>query len=540
MKKFSITLFYLLRIADSIRKITAFRCQPSHKMVRELATLAMLLSALPSFAQPQPVAGARASYVEIGGLQSSASRTPFWLQANQFGTVPRTGSAVSIRGATHKTWKLGRNDDVTRWRPEHKPNPPPKFQASLGAEFVGNFGNSQTTILLPQLYGAVSYGQFEVAVGRRKQWVGLADSTLGTGSYIWSGNAMPVPMVQIGFTHFTDVPLTGHWLAILATYADGWFEQNRQITSELKLHQKQLYGRLGKPGGHLKFYAGFNHQVQWGGKSPYQTIKGQMPKGFNNYLRVITGTPSNKRLDSATTTSFDNENRLGNHLGTIDLAMEIDGKRAAWFFYRQSIYEDGSLYYLDNIVDGLNGIRVRRKNYRPRAGFSIREIVVEGLYTVSQGGAEFENTLARGRDNYFNNAQVRDGWSYYDRTIGTPFIPPTTDTEWKFPRYADSFTSDSRVWVAHVGMRGTVFKRIEWNTRLSYSANQGVYDLPFRQVAYQFSGVLGLQWHTSLLDGLIVKGAFAVDRGDLYPNNIGGTLSFRKNLTFQTKPASLR
>lgn len=513
---------------------------PPHGFSYILTLFFLHLLTTSGYSQTEKVADARDSYVEIGGLQSSIARTPFWLQANQFGTVPRTGSALTLRGALHQSWRLGSKDDVMRWRLEHTPNPPPLWRASLGAEFVGNFGMSRTSLLLPQIYGGISYGQFEVSVGRRKQWVGLADSTLGTGSYVWSGNAMPIPRVQFGFTRFTTVPLTGQWLAIMATYADGWFESNRAVTSELKLHQKQLYGRLGKPGSRVKLYAGFNHQVQWGGRSPYETVNGQMPKGFKNYLRVITGTPSDKRLDSTTTTSFDNENRVGNHLGTIDLALEIDGKYANWFIYRQSIYEDGSLYYLDNIVDGLNGIRIRRKNYRPRAGFSLREVVVEGLYTMSQGGSGFANTLKRGRDNYFNNAQVRDGWSYYDRTIGTPFIPPTTDTEWKFPRYADSFTSNGRVWVAHLGMRGMVFNRIEWNTRLSYSANVGVYDLPFDQTAYQFSGVLGLQWYTSLLDGLVVKGAFAVDRGDLYPNNIGGTLSFRKNLTLQAKSSPLR
>lgn len=503
-------------------------------------TLAIFFSVLSASAQPEPVSGARASYVEIGGLQSSEARTPFWLQANQFGTVPRTGSALTLRGAAHHSWRLGRQDDITRWRLQHTPHPAPQWRASLGAEFVGNLGKEETAILLPQIYGAISYGQFEVSVGRRKQWMGLADSTLSSGSYVWSGNAMPIPQVQIGFTRFTTVPFTGDWLAIMATYADGWFEPNRAVTSELKLHQKQFYGRIGRPGDKVKIYGGFNHQVQWGGKSPYQTINDQMPKGFANYLRVVTGTPSNKQLDSTTTTNFDNENRVGNHLGTIDLAVEIEGNSANWFFYRQSIYEDGSLYYLNNIADGLNGIRIRRKSYWPNAGFSIREIVVEGLYTVSQGGSEFENSLARGRDNYFNNAQVRDGWSYYDRTIGTPFIPPTTDTKWKYPNYADFFTSNNRVWAAHVGMRGTILKRFEWNTRLSYSANEGVYDQPFSEVAYQFSGLLGLQWHTSLLDGMIIKGALAVDRGDLYPNNIGGTLSFRKNVSFQGKTAALR
>ncbi len=533
----------LLLLLKDLESLNRFACpfqKPTLKLLCGLFVLGSLLSASPGFAQNKPAAQTNNYFVELGGLQATAGRTPFWLQANQFGIVPRSGSALTLRGAAIKDWRIGRTDAITRWRLERTPNPPPQWNATLGVEVVGNLGATQSNILLPQIYGAIRFGKFEVSVGRRREWVGLADSTLGTGSFIWSGNAMPVPRIQIGFTRFTPVPLTGGWVSILATYSDGRFERNRAVTSELLLHQKQLYGRLGRPNSLIKLYGGFNHQVQWGGKSPYQTINNQMPKGLDNYLRVVTGQASDKQLDTATTTAFDNENRVGNHLGTIDLALEVNGKRTNWLFYRQSIYEDGSLYYLNNIIDGLHGIRFRRKNHRPGAVFSLREIVVEGLYTLSQGGTAFENTVFRGRDNYFNNVQVRDGWSYYDRTIGTPFIPPTTDTEWKYPRYADFFTSNSRVWVAHLGMRGTVLDRVAWSTRLSYSANEGVYDLAFPETAYQFSGVLGLQYQSTLLNGLIIKGALAVDRGDLYPDNIGGTLSFRKNLTPKAKASPLK
>ncbi len=401
------------------------------------------------------------------------------------------------------------------------------WQAEVGAEAVANLSSS-SQVFLPQAYGAIRYGNWELFAGRRKQWFGLADSTLGGGSYIWSGNALPIPRIQFGLTRFTAVPFTQGWFSVLGTYSDGWFENSRPVTSELKLHQKQLYGRLGKPGGKLKLYAGFNHQVQWGGKSPYETFDGQMPKGLKNYFYMIVG----QGRGAPNFTNFDSTNRVGNHLGTIDLAFEIKGANAEWFFYRQNIYEDGSLYYLTNIADGLNGVRIRRKSVAADSPFSIKEIVLEGLYTKSQGGAGFiiEEDKKRGRDNYFNHVQVRDGWSYFDRTIGTPFIPPTSETAWKFPNYADFFTSNSRVWVLHVGLSGSVFRRFDWVAKASFSSNGGTYDLPFpnRATIYQFSGLLGLQARTPWLGGTILKGSLATDQGGLYRNTTGVTLSLRK------------
>lgn len=469
------------------------------------------------------------NYLEIGGLVSSTDRTPFWLQANQFGTVPRSGSALTVRGGGARIWSWGQQDSISDWRLRHA-NPARMqyaWQAEAGAEVVANLG-SPTHLLLPQAYGAIRYGNWELFAGRRKQWFGLADSTLGTGSYIWSGNALPIPRIQIGLTRFTAVPFTQGWFSVLGSYSDGWFENSRPVTSELKLHQKQLYGRLGRPGGKLKVYAGFNHQVQWGGKSPYETIDGQMPKGLKNYLYMIVG----KGRAADDFTNFDSTNRIGNHLGTIDLAFEIDATKANWFFYRQSIYEDGSLYYLTNIVDGLNGVRIRRKNSLAGSAFSIREIVLEGLYTKSQGGSSFiiDQNKKRGRDNYFNHVQVRDGWSYFDRTIGTPFISPTSETIWKYPRYSDFFSSNSRVWVLHAGLSGTIFRKLNWVAKVSYSSNGGVYDQPFPDstTAYQFSGLFALQARTPWLGGMILKGSLATDQGGLYRNTTGVMFSLRK------------
>ena len=452
-----------------------------------------------------------ANYTELLWFGSSTERTPFWLQSNQFGIVPRTSPAGSIR--------VGIEQYFNMTEAQHSP-----WKVGFGAEAVANFSEGKK-ILFPQLHAAIRYKNWEIFVGRKKQWVGLADSTLGTGSYPWSTNAMPIPKIQLGTRGFVSVPFTQGWVSFNAFYSDGLMDKNRPVTTELKLHQKALYVRIGRAGSKVRLYGGFNHQVEWGGKTPHNTLDDQMPTGWKNYFNVITG-----KAHTNTPTVFDSTGRVGNHLGSIDLAAEFDFYDFAIFAYRQSLYEDGSLIWLGNIKDGLNGIRLRKKNTLGGM-FEIEEVVLEVLYTKDQGGptADWSSRKNRGKDDYFNNAQVRDGWSYYDRTIGTPFIPPTSDTKWKWPTYGNMHTSNNRVSVFHVGLKGTVLEQIEWSTKLSLSTNAGTYDLPFEGYPKQFSGLLALQSRVNFLGGVLIKASFAADVGDLYPKNYGFSLGIKKD-----------
>jgi hypothetical protein len=213
--------------------------------------------------------------------------------------------------------------------------------------------------------------------------------------------------------------------------------------------------------------------------------------------------------------------------------MEIETYGTSILLYKQFVYEDGSLFYLNTLNDGLYGARIKRKNSYG-ALFEINEAVLEMLYTKNQGGDDFEigNPNKRGHDNYFNNQQVRDGWGYFDRTIGTPFIPPTSQTRWKWPNYADNFTSNNRVMMFHLGLKGTLFRKIEWLGKFSFSENSGAYLEPFIGSPRQFSGMLMMQSKLDVLGGLTVKGAYAADIGDLYRKTYGFMLGVRKDFSF--------
>ncbi|MCF0061309.1 capsule assembly Wzi family protein [Dyadobacter sp. LJ419] len=477
----------------------------------------LLCISIAGFSQSEPAqvteyADSTQNFVEIAGFGSNNSHTPFWIQANQFGTVPLDVPAGSARVSLENYWSLS-----SSWR------------AGVGVEAVGIL-NEHNKILLPQLHATLKFKNWELFVGRKKQHIGLADSTLGTGSYAWSGNALPIPKISIGTSGFVAVPLTKGWISFNAFYSDGFFEKGRPATSGLKFHQKAFYARIGKVNSKLKLYGGFNHQVQWGGKSKFLVAEsGNLPDGLSNYINAVFGTIGGHGDD---VTHFDSTNRVGNHLGSLDVAIEVETYGTSIHLYRQFIYEDGSLFYFEGIFDGLNGLRIRRKNSYG-SNFEVTEGVLEFLYTKDQGGDQFEggNGKKRGNDNYFNNQQIRDGWSYYDRTIGTPFIPPTSQTSWKWPAY-NNFTSNNRVMVWHVGLKGTLFRNIQWHTKLSYSDNSGTYRARFLGSPKQFSGIIGAQTHVNALGGMTIKGSYASDMGDLYRKTQGFMLGIRKDFSF--------
>jgi hypothetical protein len=350
-----------------------------------------------------------------------------------------------------------------------------------------------------------------------------------------------MPKIQISLADYTPVGFTKGLVAFRGLYAHGWFGNKGPVTHSY-LHQKALYGRFGKPGWPVRFFAGFNHQVQWAGRSDVITdddvIKnGRFPSGFKNYLNAITGLSLAAKGDGGVdTTEYsknDRGNRVGNHLGTVDIGFEINAKSYNLLFYRQSIYEDGSLYYLTNIADGLNGMRFQNRKPAYRS-WHVETAVVEFLFTKSQGGSRFGDlNKERGADNYFNHSQYIDGWSYQGRTIGTPFITPAIDTDPALPRYytgnLPAFSNNNRVRVVHVGITGSFRQIYTFQLKSSLSDNYGTYNKPFPERIRQFSLLMSVSFPVAILKGMQGTVSVAADQGKLYTNSTGLYFSLRKN-----------
>lgn len=397
--------------------------------------------------------------VEVGTYLSTSGISPFWHRSNTYGTVPLSTPFTFTRIISTNKFdkKLKFKKKKSNWT------------MGYGLDVQINQGK-ETQILIPEAYLKANLSALEIYLGRRKEIVGLIDTTMSSGSYIWSGNSLPMPKVQIGVMNY--VPIIGKGVvSIKGAFANGWFDNDRQFTKNIKLHQKWIYTKIGKEAWKINFFFGFNHQVQWGGSSPFYSIDGKLPQSFRDYLSAVIGIRG-ARKDSLT--DYFDANRVGNHLGTVDCAISIKTSKFKILLYRQSIYEDGSLYYLTNITDGFNGISLKLLNKK-----IIKNICLEYLNTTSQGGDFFVLTdnYLRGRDNYMLNSQYQDGFMYKSNTIGTPFIQ-LSSLNWRNGKiYTDYFSNNNRVRVGFLSISGQI-SNISYLMKYSRSLNLGTYISP--------------------------------------------------------------
>jgi hypothetical protein len=447
--------------------------------------------------------------IELGAGITSGSYTPFWLRANQYGAVP----SKENYGMAAVSWSdFVQVNKRTSW--------------GFGVRALVNLTETKADVLLQEAYLKGKFGIFELQAGRKKQLQGLMDSTLSSGSYIWSGNALPMPMINLEVQDYWAPKFVRSIVGFKGNFAHGWFDNQRKDVADFYLHQKSFYGRLGKPNWLLKFYGGFNHQVQWGGTLKYtdpgnfSAKNGKIATGPKEYLYMITGQSMNVvGGDTAKYGLNDGWNRLGNHLGSVDMGMEVDWQKAKLFFYRQSVYEDGSLYYGNNISDGLHGIAFTRK-----ADQGIMKVVLEYLNTSSQGGTIFnDSNVLRGLDNYFNNGVYRDGWTYDGKGIGTPMM--TLDSETDLTSTSETYYDNNRVESYYVGVEAKLGENA-FLFRGSLTNAFGAYFSEIVPVKKQIS--VGLQWQRPIqvlgYDAQL-KASIGADRGQWKPDVIGGNVA---------------
>ncbi|GAB3938204.1 capsule assembly Wzi family protein [Larkinella terrae] len=458
------------------------------------------------------------SELELGGLGGSASQPPFWLRTNQYGIVPLQSPFGTLRGSIKRDYRTV-SDSVKQSR----------FDWGFGGYGVVNVGKTNQ-FLLPELYAKVRFGQLELWGGRRREVYGIGDTTLTSGFVAWSGNAMPIPKIQLHTPDYVPLNFLKKILAFRLGYAHGWF--NAPYIKGAFLHQKYLYGRFGKPHWKVKVYAGMNHQVQWGGHADYLigssvAVNGHLPSSFQDYLSLIFGLypkASNQQ------TGFDGENRIGNHIGSIDYGVEWTTSSLNTLLYYQHFYEDVSGIVHLNFPDGLWGLRIRNRSASTNARFRWNGAVVEWLPMTNQSGPIFDQTAQyQGADNYFNHGQYREGWSYFGRTIGTPFIAPRADYSAKVQEsIGGGFFPNNRVNVWYLGLEGILY-RVQLTARASYSRNYGTYIQPYHPRFEQFSASLAAQISIPRLAHTILSANLALDKGGLYANQTGAFVSVKKS-----------
>jgi hypothetical protein len=472
------------------------------------------------YAQTSPLSGLKADG-QIGGYFSSYEKAPFWLRTNQFGAVPSASPAGIIQASARRGYVFF---DSTA-------NKARKFDWSAAVNPLVTYAKAeQFKVILPEAYASVRFKNVELYLGRRREVMGLGDTTLSSGFYAGSGNALPIPKIQIGTVGFTPLKFTRNFVAIHAAFAHGWFGTN--YLDGVRLHQKFLYFRLGKPQKPVKLIFGLNHNVMWAGHAEYLKDQpdlaqnGSLPSSWKFFPNVVFAYTSKKWYNQAGYGAFDSY-RLGNHLGSYDVAVEAKVRGQELLIYHQHPFEDVSSMVFQNIPDGLYGISL--KPSASAGSFALIKLTIEFLTTKDQSGSEFyiQGSRYQGADNYFNHSQYTQGWSSWGRTIGTPFIIPAQDMDQSRlinPRYFPN----NRVNVWYLGAQGRAGRALLFTLRGSYSRNYGTPGANFDPVRGQFSGLLSGEYKFPFMKNTSAMLSLAMDRGTVFNNNSGGYLGLKK------------
>ena len=373
-------------------------------------------------------------YSVRGGLSfSSESESAFWLNKGKEGVAPNGGGAwMRVGSFGHHVRK--------------------KMQWDYGLEVAGN-----DKAWLHQYYAAWKWGRFRLQLGARslpKPYHGLSSSL---GSYLWSGNARPIPQLEWSFPDF--VYFWKGRLGLKLTWSDGIMLDENRRTKNPRILRRNLYLKV-VPSSQWNFTIGGEMVSMWGGEHPNLSLE----TGWEAYLRVLN-------FSSGTDTLNTNESRyvLGNHLGNLSFEVQHKSDDYVFSFYYLHPFEDHSgispglhssdrphltslkMWLPTNLGDGIFGLSGEVYSWN-----TIRAISVEVFNFTSHGGAQHPH----GIDNYFKHAIYGSGWTYHGQTVGIPFIT----------------TANNILWGIHLGLSGVLFRgKASYKLKTSFSINHGVW-----------------------------------------------------------------
>lgn len=434
--------------------------------------------------------------MNIIGLTSNGVYSPFWLQSNQYGKISSSPNSADLLVGINKEFR--KNTQL--------------FNYGFKADLLLQTDNVKTTVYFHELYAKARFLVFDLIVGAREEHLGNQDSTLSCGGFLFSQNARPMPKITIGIEHFTPVPFTNSFLEIKGASSNGWFTDNIYVKG-LLLQQEYFYFRIG---GKLPvhFQYGLDDVAEWGGNVPGL---GQQPESLDDYFRVLFGRSGGKNA-----TLSDQINALGNHILSQSMRLDIDISDFQLGGYWQDLSEDGPVRFMPstmNVTDGLWGITLRNK-YFP----FIKGILYEYLNTTDQSGPynDRDGIIYGGTDDYFNHAMYHNGWTYYSRTIGTPFISSPL-----YNKNGSVSILNNRVQVHHIGLEGDVLG-YNYKFLTSFSKNYGTYGDPFPSMIQNTSMMLEINKQFPKLSNIQVGCSVGGDFGKLYGNSVGCMFSIRK------------
>ncbi len=440
----------------------------------------------------------------IAGAASYGRYAPFWLQSNMNGDVsssPFSGnlSAGVCKEAVHpeRWWDYDFALQLT---------------GRLQSPVAGSMFNTQqhvATGYFNYAYAHVRLYIFDLTAGIKPMIYETQDTALSMGSLVFSGNCQPLPHLTIGIDKYVPFPGCYGYFEVKGGLTHAWQADNIYMGNSY-IHHKWLGLRVG---GRLPVNISYelHHAAQWGGISPvYGDIGSDWQSFMNVFLARGGGVMSNDQL-----------NAQGNHIGSQQLMLTGKGKGWELSVYWQNIFEDNFeiIGKGQNLADGLWGICVKQNRWR-----YIQGVTYEFLNTTDQSGPwhDRDGLCYAGNDSYYRNSVFVNGWNYFYRSMGTPFITsPLYNTD------GTIYTLNSRVRVHHLGIRGDIYG-YQYRIKVSYARNYGNDNTNRDIISNNTAMLLEVQKHVEQAWGLDFGIRLACDTGTQWGNQFGAQITIRK------------
>lgn len=460
----------------------------------------MIVSAIPLYGQNKELNYEINSSVGF----SSDTTLPFWLLSNRYGTVP---------DSDHILLNTSIYSDFNK--------PANFFDFSYKASVTG-FLAEENNLLVNELYFSIRLKGFLIDLGAKNDAIVWNNLSSSNGNIIKSINSRAMPGINLKTNDYLTLPFAKKWLSIKGNFAH-YFMNDLRAVDGTYVHHKSLFIKS-KLSAKFEVITGIDHYVQWGGTSEEF---GEQPSTFSDYLKIIIGASGGE-----TAIEGDQINTLGNHIGAYLLKFNYYGDKVNLNFYYSHPFEDASGRELNNWKDGLYGLFVDFKKDKA----IITQLLGEFTYTKHMSGSTHLELgddgvrHGRGKDNYFNNKLYTSGWTYFGKTIGSPYF--TTKPVDENGITHGVIQGDNRFMAFNIGAKGMI-KSIPYKAMLSHTTYYGWFDDEYDPYPVQFSGILELVLPQSILNlPFEISASLSFDTGTYRPVNFGAFLSLKKTGVF--------
>ena len=450
-------------------------------------------------------------YYELGvaALTSSGAYAPYWLTTNTHAAVsvsPHSGNFTMgiTKNATrpHRWWDYDFACTASARVQTPIQHTPDRQQRTYWYAYTN------------RLYAHLRLYIVDISAGIRPIECPLGDPLLSTGHMAFSPNAHPMPGFTIGIEQWTAFPGLYGYVEIQGAISQLWQVDNVYVRKG-KVHYKYAGIRfLGRLPVNISYR--LDHICQWGGYSPvYGDLGNDFSSFFNAFRAGAGGSMPNDQL-----------NAQGNHIGAQTLNVEgkiplPNQKDLHLQLYWQTLFEDASAHFIGagtNLPDGVFGLNIAQNAWP-----FIQSATIEYVGTTDQTGPyhDRDGLIFAGRDNYYQNSIYRNGWNYYYRTLGNPFITsPVYNTD---ETAIATLNNRAKVW--HFGLRGDIYG-FRYRAMISYARNYGTYQTQdsYKLQSHNTALLLEVERKVTQAWDLCFGIRFAGDIGTQFGNNFGAQI----------------